>query len=367
MLITGAWQKKIESYLEVGAYLIDAKAKLPGEYEAMIESDLPFDKSTARRLKIIAEHPILSDRAYTHALPARWMTLYLLSQLPPETLVALIEDGTVSPKLQQKDAIALLPSRSGATTGSARSDDEESLDGICAFCVEAASAVRPTQWNLEAENDQPASGTLIDDLAEQVKRILAPPPRRQRSWRRRSSWRRSARPEPKPNLHDKIWRLIKLGDRLHPDYRNQLSDALRDLASRAAMMAVRLDESEQERAARQRANEERREREWQERERARQERERERQEHWARLCAEEEDDEEEDDEAEPEQDEAEDEKEEEADEAEDEESEDETEEAEVGQDQPAPPPPRRRMREPRATVRARKPRPTAKRAKRGAA
>ena len=102
MLITGAWQKKIESYLEVGAYLIDAKAKLPGEYEAMIKSDLPFDKSTARRLKIIAEHPILSDRAYTHALPARWMTLYLLSQLPPETLVALIEDGTVSPKLQQK-------------------------------------------------------------------------------------------------------------------------------------------------------------------------------------------------------------------------------------------------------------------------
>jgi hypothetical protein len=195
ILITGAWQKKIESYLEVGAYLIDAKAKLPGEYEAMIESDLPFDKSTARRLKIIAEHPILSDRAYTHALPARWMTLYLLSQLPSETLVALIEDGTVSPKLQQKDAIALLPSRSGATTAHAHSDDED-LDGCCAFCVEAVSAVRPAQWDLEAENDQPASGKLIDDLAEQVKRILAPLPRRQRLWPRRRSWRRSARPEP---------------------------------------------------------------------------------------------------------------------------------------------------------------------------
>ena len=145
--------------------------------------------------------------------------------------------------------------------------------------METASAVRPAQWDLEAENDQPASGRLIDDLAEQVKCILAPLPRRRRTWQRRS-WRRSARPEPKPNLHDKIWRLIELGDGLHPDYRNQLSDALRDLASRAAELAVRLDESEQERAARQRANEERerREEEQEREEQERQERERERQE-----------------------------------------------------------------------------------------
>jgi len=52
MLITSAWQKKIESYLEVGARLIEAKVELDhGEYESMIAQDLPFDKSTARRLR----------------------------------------------------------------------------------------------------------------------------------------------------------------------------------------------------------------------------------------------------------------------------------------------------------------------------
>ena len=290
MLIGAVWQKQIPSILETGSYLIEAKAELsPGDYEEMIERYLPFDKSTARRLKIVAAHPVLSDRAYTHALPASWMTLYLLSQLPPGTLVALIEDGTVSPKLQQKDAIALLPSRSVATTAHAHSDNEE-----CAFCVEAVSAARPAQWDLRAGRDQPASGLLIDDLAKQIKLILMPPKRRPQSWRR------SARPEPKPNLHDKIGQLIALGDRLHPDYRNELSDALRDLADRANELAVRLDESEQERAARQRANEERRRREEEEErlERAEEERqererrEREWQEHLARCEREEEEEEE---------------------------------------------------------------------------
>jgi len=37
---------------------------------------------------MIAEHPVLSNRAYTHVLPASWMTLYELSKLQPERFAA---------------------------------------------------------------------------------------------------------------------------------------------------------------------------------------------------------------------------------------------------------------------------------------
>jgi hypothetical protein len=109
-LIAAAWQKGVESIIESGECLCRAKAELPhGSYEAMIQSELPFGPTTARRLVIIASNNILSNRAHVHALPSSWGTLYELTKLPQTLLLEKIEDGSITPELGRKDVRALLP------------------------------------------------------------------------------------------------------------------------------------------------------------------------------------------------------------------------------------------------------------------
>jgi hypothetical protein len=95
----------VESILEVCAWLIEAKAKLDyGEYEKMIEEDLLFSASTARKLKKIPRNQVLVNREFMNVLPPSWATLYELSFIKEDKLKALIEDGTVSPDLEVKQA-----------------------------------------------------------------------------------------------------------------------------------------------------------------------------------------------------------------------------------------------------------------------
>src|SRR5207249_4942233 len=56
--ICAAWQKSFEGLLECGQLLITAKTKLPhGEFQNMIEGDLPFGTRTAQMLmRIGADH-----------------------------------------------------------------------------------------------------------------------------------------------------------------------------------------------------------------------------------------------------------------------------------------------------------------------
>jgi Protein of unknown function (DUF3102) len=54
--IRAAWQSSINGIIECGQLLIAAKAELGhGEFEVMIENELPFTPSTARRLMVVAE------------------------------------------------------------------------------------------------------------------------------------------------------------------------------------------------------------------------------------------------------------------------------------------------------------------------
>lgn len=114
--IGAAWQKGAESVFETGQLLIQAKADLPhGEFEAMVERDLPFGPRTARMLMAVAEHPIISNRKHVSVLPPSWGTLYELTKLPPPVLEAKIEDGTITPKIERKAVAALRPPASAPT------------------------------------------------------------------------------------------------------------------------------------------------------------------------------------------------------------------------------------------------------------
>lgn len=108
--IATVWGKQVESIIETGRALIDAKEELEhGSFEAMVQSKLPFNKNTAHRLRTIAEHNILSKVAHGPLLPPSWRTLYELTKLPNDILIAGLKDGSIHPKLERKDVRAMRP------------------------------------------------------------------------------------------------------------------------------------------------------------------------------------------------------------------------------------------------------------------
>lgn len=109
-LVHGSWHEpRQKAALETGQFLIDAKSDLEcGQFSIMVERELPFGPRTARMLMAIANHPIISDRNHGSVLPSSWRTLYELTRLPNAVLLAALADGSIHPKMERKDARALV-------------------------------------------------------------------------------------------------------------------------------------------------------------------------------------------------------------------------------------------------------------------
>jgi hypothetical protein len=183
--ITASWQRGIESFVNTGKELIEAKKALPhGTFEKMIATELPFDRNTAERLMIIAEHPVISKGAMLPLLPARWSTLYELTKLDDDTLLAKIEDGTITPKLTHKEAVALRrppldpPRVSGSGSGkgsghrSARGkylqhlihmSQAELEDELRALSVAVKSMCKTISLSVEIAEDEIAEDEIAED------------------------------------------------------------------------------------------------------------------------------------------------------------------------------------------------------------
>jgi len=151
--IRKAWQGGVESIVETGRLLNEAKARLPyGEYESMVQLKLPFTVSTARRLRAIARNPVISNRAHGHALPPVWRTLYELTKFPDETVLEWITGGRITAATERKDITAIRQPKADATEtpkrgrGRPRKDDTPAKD---------ATAQIP-QLNENAQKPEPA-------------------------------------------------------------------------------------------------------------------------------------------------------------------------------------------------------------------
>lgn len=120
-----SWQNAVESIIETGRRLSEAKTRVGhGKWLAAVEL-MPFTDSTARLLMQISHHPVLSNRDYSPDLPASWRTLSILAQLPAEELTGLIDSGKVTPELQQSEAKTLVSgSKAGAHVGENSGDNE---------------------------------------------------------------------------------------------------------------------------------------------------------------------------------------------------------------------------------------------------
>jgi len=113
--IHGEWRKSIEGIVGVGRQLIAAKESCEhGEFlrmfkghENAVSDPVPFGEDTAERLMKVASHPVLSDSALGRSLPMSWRTLYELTKLDDETLLAGIKAGEITPETTRAQAASL--------------------------------------------------------------------------------------------------------------------------------------------------------------------------------------------------------------------------------------------------------------------
>jgi hypothetical protein len=96
--IRAASRKTVESMIQTGKLLVEAKAKLKhGEFIAMLRSDLPFGPRTAQRLMRIARNPAISKASNWSHLPEALSTLSDLAALSPKTVNLKVASGEINP------------------------------------------------------------------------------------------------------------------------------------------------------------------------------------------------------------------------------------------------------------------------------
>ena len=113
--IHGEWRKSIEGILGVGRQLIAAKEACEhGEFlrlfkghDNAVSDPLLFSESTSQRLMAVASNVVLSNAAHVQHLPQSWGTLYELTKLDDETLIAGIKAGEITPETTRAQAASL--------------------------------------------------------------------------------------------------------------------------------------------------------------------------------------------------------------------------------------------------------------------
>jgi N6-adenosine-specific RNA methylase IME4 len=103
----------VEGFRELGDELQAAKfsltANAPGQWQAMLESDLKFKPKTAQIFMRISAwfQNTVNDRLM-ELLPPDYNTIDKISRLDDDTLERLIADGTIRPSLQRNEISAIL-------------------------------------------------------------------------------------------------------------------------------------------------------------------------------------------------------------------------------------------------------------------
>jgi hypothetical protein len=104
--INTLWQRAQATFLTIGRYLNMAKSQLPhGEFNAMIERDLPFSPRTAFQIRA-ATVAVESGRLPSDRLPQNYTTIYYLSTLPDDALEKAKQSGLLRPDLRRSEVVA---------------------------------------------------------------------------------------------------------------------------------------------------------------------------------------------------------------------------------------------------------------------
>ena len=113
--IHAEWRKSTEGILGVGRQLIEAKKACEhGEFlrlfkghENAVKDPVPFGERSAEMLIKIASNSVIANPKFTSDLPQSWYSLYELSRLDEQTLLAGINSGEINSATTQAQAKAL--------------------------------------------------------------------------------------------------------------------------------------------------------------------------------------------------------------------------------------------------------------------
>ena len=104
--ISALWTRAQTTFLRIGQYLNLAKERLPhGEFNTMIERDLPFSPRTAFQMRAAAT-AIASGRLPVEQLPPNYTTIYYLSTLPDTALEQARQTGLLRPDVRRSEVVA---------------------------------------------------------------------------------------------------------------------------------------------------------------------------------------------------------------------------------------------------------------------
>jgi hypothetical protein len=183
--ITAEWRKSVEGILGVGQQLIAAKEACEhGEFlrlfkghENAVSDPVPFGDRSARMLMELATHPVLSNRKFISDLPQSWGTLYELTKLDDQTLIAGIKAGEITPDMTRADATAL------------RSDAVEHPEReLCVLAWEALSGAYAKYADKLGEDDRLFVLERLESLVRLIKQEASPDAsRRQRGGRSKAA------------------------------------------------------------------------------------------------------------------------------------------------------------------------------------
>ncbi|MGF7175876.1 DUF3102 domain-containing protein [Azospirillum doebereinerae] len=177
------WSNALEATVAVGRRLNEAKATLPhGDYEAMVEADLPFSAATARKLRKAAEL-VDSGEIALDRLPESYTTLYAIATLPDDTRQLAVEQGVIRPEVTRAELEALKPPKPAAPrvqtpglfallAGPAEAEDDE--EGAPAEALGTVQAVIEPAKPTPVPAAPSRSPTVIDAEAVPVPALPAP-------------------------------------------------------------------------------------------------------------------------------------------------------------------------------------------------
>jgi hypothetical protein len=104
--ISRLWSEAKDKFLAIGEYLSLAKEQLAhGEYEAMIDLQLPFGKSAAHRMRTVAE-AVRNGRLARDSLPQSYATAYELTLLNDRQLRLAESRGLIRPDVHRAELVA---------------------------------------------------------------------------------------------------------------------------------------------------------------------------------------------------------------------------------------------------------------------
>lgn len=115
--ISSLWADAQKRFIAIGRYLANAKTRLPrGEFEAMVDEDLPFGKNVAYQLRRVAE-AVEQGRLREPELPPSYNTIYYLSTLSDGELEKARAKGIVRPDVTVHEVKAFKQSMLRNATG----------------------------------------------------------------------------------------------------------------------------------------------------------------------------------------------------------------------------------------------------------